>query len=260
MSFSQYQIGLSPPEAQGKVLPDRQKKLAESGILDVWNKLYRKICSFILTGRNASMEGVAMKNPPGSDLIRYLLLAPALLLVTTTAIFAQVDPERIRTQEMVRREWKLRNSGKEPKNDPNDREVKAIAAQIEQDFNRILIRHNEIAALISSDKHIDNHYVSEATAEIKKRASHLQGILALRETESEQPNSQSPQEFNEVQVKEALFTLCKQIKGFVTNPVIENPGTVNADQLAKAKKDLESLIQLSGHISKDAEKLSKNHK
>jgi len=47
---------------------------------------------------------------------------------------------------------------------------------------------------------------------------------------------------NETQVKDALITLCRQIKSFVTNPVIENPGTVNIQQLNKARQDLQSVV------------------
>ena len=58
-------------------------------------------------------------------------------------------------------------------------------------------------------------------------------------------------------MKDSLVKLCNEIRSFVTNPVIENPNTVDATQLTRARRDLESLIQLSGLIKKDAEKLGK---
>jgi aspartate ammonia-lyase len=39
--------------------------------------------------------------------------------------------------------------------------------------------------------------------------------------------------------------------------MIENPNTVDAQSLMRAKHDLESFIQLSGLIKKDADKLNK---
>jgi hypothetical protein len=51
-------------------------------------------------------------------------------------------------------------------------------------------------------------------------------------------------------MKEELVKLCHQIRSFVTNPSIENPNTINAEQMAKARKDLESVIQLSTRINK----------
>jgi len=61
----------------------------------------------------------------------------------------------------------------------------------------------------------------------------------------------------EPEMKDSLIKLCKEIRAFVTNPMIENPNTVDAQQLVRAKRDLEGLIQLSGLIKKDADKLSK---
>jgi hypothetical protein len=58
-------------------------------------------------------------------------------------------------------------------------------------------------------------------------------------------------------MKDSLIKLCKEIRAFVTNPMIENPNTVDAQQLVRAKRDLEGLILLSGMIKKEADKLSK---
>ena len=58
-------------------------------------------------------------------------------------------------------------------------------------------------------------------------------------------------------MKDELVKLCNQIRSFVTNPSIENPGTINVEQMTKARRDLESLIQLSGRIKKEADKLSR---
>ena len=56
------------------------------------------------------------------------------------------------------------------------------------------------------------------------------------------------------QMIDLLMRMCKQIRSFVTNPVIENPNTVDAKQLSNARRDLESVIQLSGHLKKEASK------
>jgi hypothetical protein len=60
-------------------------------------------------------------------------------------------------------------------------------------------------------------------------------------------------------MKDSLIKLCKEIRSFVTNPIIENPNLVDATQLTRARRDLESLIQLSVLIKKDADKLSKKN-
>jgi len=167
----------------------------------------------------------------------------------------RVNADRIRQQDISRREWQLRNFGNEAINPKDERQVKALMAQTEEDFTRILTIHNEIARALTSNKDLDYHFVSEATAEIKKRASRVQSTLALHPTADDAPIKQK----SDPEMKDSLIKLCKDIRSFVTNPMIENPNTVDAQQLIRARRDLESLIQLSGLIKKDADKLSKKN-
>ena len=195
-----------------------------------------------------------------------LMTALILLLICAAPMFAQtnssgapppvssrVNTDRVRQQDMSRREWQLRNFGTEPGAPKDDRQLKALMAQTEEDFTRILTLHNEFARALSSKKDLDYQFISEATAEIKKRASRVQHSLGLRLFEDDAP----VKEKSEPEMKDSLVKLCNEIRSFVTNPVIENPNTVDATQLTRARRDLESLIQLSGLIKKDAEKLGK---
>ncbi len=196
-----------------------------------------------------------------------LLIALPLLIFCVSPVFAQNSPgppvidrsantDRIRQQEMSSREWQLRNFGTEPNTPKDRRQVEALMAQTEEDFNRILTLHNEIARAVTSKSDLDFHFVSEATAEIKKRASRVQSSLALRPSPEETLELEKSPAPKDLPLKEELVKLCHQIRSFVTNPSIENPNTINAEQMAKARKDLESVIQISGRIKKDADKLS----
>ena len=196
-----------------------------------------------------------------------LLIALPLFIFCVSPVFAQNSPgppvidrsantDRIRQQEMSSREWQLRNFGNEPNAPKDRRQVEALMAQTEEDFNRILTLHNEIARALTSKNDLDYHFVSEATAEIKKRASRVQSSLALRPSPEETLELEKSPAPKELPMKEELVKLCHQIRSFVTNPSIENPNTINAEQMTKARKDLESLIQLSTRIKKDADKLS----
>jgi len=196
-----------------------------------------------------------------------LLIAFSLLMFYVSPVFAQNSPgppvidrsantDRIRQQEMSSREWQLRNFGTEPNAPKDRRQVEALMAQTEEDFNRILTLHNEIARAVTSKSDLDFHFVSEATAEIKKRASRVQSSLALRPSPEETLELEKSPAPKDLPLKEELVKLCHQIRSFVTNPSIENPNTINAEQMAKARKDLESVIQISGRIKKDADKLS----
>lgn len=198
-----------------------------------------------------------------------MLTRLTLMLLFAAPVFAQspaggpppinrTNTERIRQQDMSQREWQLRNFGNEPGAPKDRRQLEALMAQTEEDFNRILTRHNEIARVIQSKDTLDYQFVSDATGEIHKRASRVQSTLGLGLTPEEGQVSEKSEELKDSEVKDGLIKLCKQIRSFVTNPIIENPNTIDAQQLTKARLDLESLIQLSAHIKKDADKLSKS--
>jgi len=197
-----------------------------------------------------------------------LLVALPLIILCVSPVFAQnsspvgapadrVNTERIRQQEMSSREWQLRNFGNEPNAPKDKRQVEALMAQTEKDFNRILTLHNEIARALTSNNALDYSFISDAATEINKRASRVQSSLALRLSPEEALDLEKTP-VPELPMKDELIKLCHQIRSFVTNPSIENPNTINAEQMTKARKDLETVIQISGRIKKDADKL--NHR
>src|SRR4051794_7009488 len=197
-----------------------------------------------------------------------LMTALILLILFAAPVFAQsvppggppptdqrVNADRIRQQDISRREWQLRNFGNEAVVPKDERQVKALMAQTEEDFTRILTLHNEIARVLTAKKDLNYEFVSEATAEIKKRASRVQSRLALHLAVDDAP----VKEKSDPEITDSLIKLCKEIRSFVTNPIIENPNTIDAQQLTRARRDLESLIQLSGLIKKDADRLKEKN-
>jgi hypothetical protein len=176
--------------------------------------------------------------------------------VSPPPVSSRVNTDRIRQQDMSNREWQLRNFGMNPNAPKDRRQIEELMTQTEEDFNRILTLHNEIVRAVSSRDDLNYHFVSEATAEIKKRATRVQSNLVLGLS----PEDARVEVKAEPQIKDSLIKLCKEIRAFVTNPMIENPNTVDAQQLVRAKRDLEVFIQLSGLIKKDADRLSKDKK
>lgn len=166
---------------------------------------------------------------------------------------------RERQQDMASREWQLRNFGN-PAVTKDRRRLEALMAQTEEDFTRLLTLHNEIARALSATKPLDYNFVSTATGEIRKRASSIQSNLVLSLAAEEMKPIELPSETNETEIKDALIKLCKQIRSFVTNPVIDQPNLIDAEKLITAKRDLESVIQLSGHLKRESELLGKTQK
>lgn len=162
---------------------------------------------------------------------------------------------RERQRDEASREWQLRNFGNASVV-KDRRRLDALMAQTEEDFNRLLTLHNEIVRVLSSKKSLDYGFVSKATAEIRKRASSIQTNLVLSLPPEEIKTVETPAQTNETEMKDSLVKLCKQIRSFVTNPVIEQPNMIDVEKLETAKRDLESVIQLSGNLKRDADLLS----
>jgi hypothetical protein len=197
------------------------------------------------------------------------LIGIAILLSVAAPTLAQRPPTsgppsidkstnaaRKRMQDESAREWQLRNFGN-PELTKDKRRLEALMAQTEEDFDRMLSLHNEIARALAATKPLDYRFVGEASAEIRKRAHSIQTNLMLTPPTEEMKPIEMTEKTTEPEIKDALVALCKHIRGFVTNPVIAQPNLIDAEKLTIAKRDLESVIQLSAQLKHDADLLSK---
>ena len=132
--------------------------------------------------------------------------------------------------------------------------------QIKQDFEQIQIVHNNMMQRTFSNNMLDYKHISEASANIRKRAARLKSNLSLADSEKDEKNDQPPKGWSELdhgQVKPALLALDDLIMGFVNNPIFQKPEVVDVQQSSKARRDLEAIINLSAKIKKSADKLTK---
>jgi hypothetical protein len=126
--------------------------------------------------------------------------------------------------------------------------------QVAEDFERILTLHNEIVRGLATNKPFDYDFLSNAMGEIRKRSTRLQSSLKLEKPDRPTGNRETESGLKVTETKDVLILLCKQIESFVKNPIIEKPGTVDARQLARAREDLDSVVELSNNIKKLADK------
>jgi len=186
-----------------------------------------------------------------------LLLGSFVCLIAfsmPTAAQGGGDPAKAQMQEMNRREMQLNNLG-EDKGRPNDpKRAQAMMDEVSEDFQRILTLHNEIVRAVTANRTLSYQFISDATGEIRKRAARLQSSLKLQKPEPKTENRGTGTELNVLEMKDELILLCKQIESFVRNPIIETPGTVDAQQLGKAREDLQSVVELSDAIKKQVDK------
>lgn len=187
----------------------------------------------------------------------------AAAFVFATPIMAQqgprppgdVDPARARFEDTSKREMQLRGLGNMPKKPADPKQLQALMAQVQEDFERILTLHNQIARAITNNQSLAVDFVSDATAEIRKRATRLQATLAFEKPEASGQNREKRKPLDDGQLKDALVMLCKRIESFIANPVIKTPGTIDAQQSANAGRDLEDVIELGDSINKGAKRI-----
>jgi hypothetical protein len=132
------------------------------------------------------------------------------------------------------------------------REPRLLLQQINEDFTRLQVVNNEIKLKSARDVVLDFKFVSEAAAEIKKRSSRLRTNLVFPETVSDDKTKKTPRTEG---LKAQLVTLDRLIRSFVTNPVFHEAGVINAQLAAKARGDLDEIIDLSDRVKKHASKL-----
>ena len=176
-------------------------------------------------------------------------------IFSSTSITAQSagDPAKTQMQEMDRREMQLNNLGdKALPRDP--KRAQAMMDQVSEDFQRILTLHNEIVHAVGANQSLSDKFVSEAMGEIRKRSTRLQSSLQLQKPDPGPDSQEAAPATKVMSVKDEMIRFCKQIENFVRNPIIEKPGTVDAQQLQKARKDLQSVVELSDAIKKQVDK------
>ena len=198
------------------------------------------------------------RNPVKANIRQWsvLIISIGCSIVFSAPIAGQTvgDPAKARMQEMDRRELQLNGLGGErgSRNDP--KRSQAMMEQVSEDFQRILILHNEIVRGIAANQPLSYRFISDAAGEIRKRSARLQSSLQLPKPEATIENRGRSTDLRVVETKDELILLCKQIESFVRNPIIENPGTLDAQQLAKARRDLQSIVELSEAIKKYVDK------
>src|SRR5690349_20925981 len=63
-----------------------------------------------------------------------------------------VDPARARFEDTSKREMQLRGLGNMPSKPADPKQLQALMAQVQQDFERILTLHNQIVHAITTDE------------------------------------------------------------------------------------------------------------
>jgi hypothetical protein len=138
------------------------------------------------------------------------------------------------------------------------RDAKTIMTEVNEDFARIRVINEDIKMVSSTNGPLNYKSLLDTSVEIKKRATRLKTNLAgLPKIETDEKRRRENVPLDEAQMKVLLSSLNGVMTSFLTNPVFSDMGTLDNQLALKARRDLDSLIDLSEVIKKGADKLAR---
>jgi hypothetical protein len=202
------------------------------------------------------------------------LLVVTILLMLPPSINAQNDdreshgrptpaglspPVQPRPPSIRERQFKVLEMEREAAKPRTPEEEKLALGQIAEDFEKIQVINNKMMGATMRAVAPEYARIAETTAEVKMRANRMKDNLRLSKVDSNEgekrPGYKKAQDAEGM--KASLLSLDGSIMSFIKNPIFKNPGVVDVEQAAKASRDLETIIELSNLINKDAQRLSK---
>lgn len=202
----------------------------------------------------------------GNRLIRFLT-ATAFLSACPGLLYAQLvpgpptrplTPREIADNDMANREWQLRNIGKGTRKELEVGQPHITLAQIKKEYEGLQTANNEILLMLQAGT-INYNTISDATTEIKKRASRLRSYLMLLEIVKENKKERnSLEEIEPDRIKPSLLSLDSSIVSLISNSVFKNlDKVVDTRDASKARDDLDNIIRLSDRIKRSIERSTK---
>jgi hypothetical protein len=138
-----------------------------------------------------------------------------------------------------------------------ERDPRLTLMQIKEDFQRIQVVNYELTRAVAHGETLDFNFVAKSASDIKKRAERLKENLMLPEPGQTRRRLRVEDVQGPEQLKSALSSLGKLIAGFVHNPVLKDANVIDAELSVKARRDLDEIIELSGHVKRGSERLNK---
>ena len=137
---------------------------------------------------------------------------------------------------------------------------RSLFPQINEDFQRIQVIHNEIVRMLQPDKGLNYDRLADLTNDMKKRSARLRDNLALPQPQKTDTPPTHSEAIDEVHIKKTIADLHDVIVSFVANPIFKNLGVVDAKVVDGAGENLDDIIDLSEEIKREAKLLGKTPK
>ena len=133
---------------------------------------------------------------------------------------------------------------------------RSLFPQINEDFQRIQVIHNEMVRMLQPDKGLNYDRLMDLTGDMKKRSARLRENLALPEPEKTATQSTHTEPIDDAHIKKTIADLHDVVVSFVASPIFKNLGVVDAKVVDAATKDLDNIMDLSDEIKKEAKTLA----
>jgi hypothetical protein len=130
-------------------------------------------------------------------------------------------------------------------------------AGVEEDHLRIQQAANGLHQAAAQGGALDLKAVTKSAAEIRERAVRLGSALALPKPKKEGNRPKPAAIADDEGLRGALAALHELIYRFARSPVFTEVNLVDTEQSAKARRDLDEIIELSGRVKKGSEELGK---
>jgi hypothetical protein len=130
--------------------------------------------------------------------------------------------------------------------------------QINEDFQRIQVIHNEIVRMLRSDKGLNYDRLADLTDDMKKRSSRLRQNLGLPEREKTEGQPGHSEAIDDSHMKKTIVALHDLVVKFVASPIFKNLGVVDAKVVNEARQNLDQIIDVSAEIKREAKVLGKS--
>lgn len=133
----------------------------------------------------------------------------------------------------------------------------SLFPQINEDFQRVQVIHNELVRMLQSDKGLDYGRLSDLSGDLKKRGARLRENLVLPQADQTSPQTKRPDVIDEQQVRKDIVSLHDLVVNFVSSPLFKNLGVIDAKVIEQATDNLDKIIDLSDELKKEAKLLNK---
>ena len=133
-----------------------------------------------------------------------------------------------------------------------------ILKEFYEDFERIQRINMELSKTFQSKDAPDYNLVSKGTAEVKKRATRLKHTLMLPpSSKPEESRAEVNEGSGKDQIRAYVRTLNLLTMSFVSSPLFQKDVKIDYQDVGKARRDLDGIIEFSDKAQKSADLMSK---